>query len=140
MSKFNITILVIFTLLAFISCHPFTNCGSSTDPLKVISFDLTPDPPKAGSNLTISASAILNEAVTSGTYTLIVDYIGIQVLTKTEDLCKFLTCPIPANQQLNGGETVLIPSSAPSGSYSGTVQFYDQDKNKLGCVGFTMNL
>lgn len=66
---------------------------------------------------------------------------GVPVVDKTEDLCKSLAgsstpCPLSKGPH-SSSSTSTLPSDVPSGTYSGTVKWTDQNGQPVLCVKFS---
>eukprot|EP00026_Physarum_polycephalum_P018222 Phypoly_transcript_19735.p1 GENE.Phypoly_transcript_19735~~Phypoly_transcript_19735.p1 ORF type:complete len:124 (+),score=14.10 Phypoly_transcript_19735:108-479(+) len=112
----RVAILLLVVFAAFVSADIWSNRGTSSDHLKISTVTITPDPPVAGQNLTVSASGVLDESVTNGTVNLVLKYDSfITILKKTYLLCDNpdYTCPISAGDYSNT-ITEMIPASAPN--------------------------
>ena len=71
-----------------------------------------------------------------------IDVLGIPVINKNIDLCSAspkVTCPIPAGQH-SLEVSQLIPSSVPSGEYTGKVVATNQDGQQIACVNLKFSL
>lgn len=81
--------------------------------------------------------------MTSGAISLKVQFLGIQVVSETKDLCETVgkagqQCPLSGDLSLKVTES--LPSSAPSGSYTGRALITDQNGAQLTCVDLKFNL
>ncbi|KAI9840357.1 MAG: Phosphatidylglycerol/phosphatidylinositol transfer protein [Sclerophora amabilis] len=120
---------------------PMMFCTESDENLLEIEHvDLTPNPPKAGTTLTIEASGVFKEDIQPGAKVhLQVKYRKYIKLVDTEaDLCDQmanvdLKCP------LKKGHTVItkdvdLPSKIPPGDYDVTADVYTEDGRKITCL------
>jgi len=125
------------SLIACTSAWSWSKCGSSSDFYDVKTVTMKPDPPVAGKNITFTLSGELKEVVTGGTSTTNTYWEGIWVKTITDQICgpspPHPKCPIPAGTW-TVGESNLIPSFSPSGSYENDVKIVDQNNKELSCL------
>ena len=122
----------------------WSDCSKPGDRCKIVSVVITPDPPKKGEPLTINATVTCSEEITGGTVKIVVKYSIITVLNKSYSLCDLLSqtgqkCPVAAGTYSNS-ITETIPSSAPSGHYTGNVEITDQNGQELGCINLNLSL
>eukprot|EP00163_Fabomonas_tropica_P019448 TRINITY_DN340_c0_g1_i3.p1 TRINITY_DN340_c0_g1~~TRINITY_DN340_c0_g1_i3.p1 ORF type:complete len:214 (+),score=60.04 TRINITY_DN340_c0_g1_i3:84-644(+) len=123
----------------------WTDCGSnSTDDFIIESVSISPNPPKKGETITVSASGSLKTEVTSGSVVVDVKYGFLPVVDKTLDICQLdpskLPCPFkPANLTI-GPLSVEIPSKVPDGHYKGNAKATDQSGNEIFCVDIDFDL
>jgi hypothetical protein len=120
----------------------WSNCGSSSDILSDATVTIVPDPPVKGKDITVTASGNIKSEITGGNINAVIDILGIPVINKNIDLCKAspkVTCPISAGHH-SLEITQLIPSSVPSGSYTGKVIATDQNGKQINCVALTFKL
>eukprot|EP00026_Physarum_polycephalum_P021164 Phypoly_transcript_24239.p1 GENE.Phypoly_transcript_24239~~Phypoly_transcript_24239.p1 ORF type:complete len:169 (+),score=16.80 Phypoly_transcript_24239:76-507(+) len=124
-------------------CDIWTNCGTAGDDLTITSVTISPDPPTKGSNLTVSVVGTMNTQVTTGSYVqLKVKYGIITIINQKENLCGApspIACPIntgPWKQAVS----VNIDNSVPSGSYSASAEFTDQNGKQIACVNVAFDL
>ncbi|KAI9761112.1 MAG: H(+)-transporting V1 sector ATPase subunit F [Chaenotheca gracillima] len=121
---------------------PIAHCTSETseDLLTIEKVDLAPNPPKAGTILTIKASGVFKEKIEKGAKVhLQVKYRTYIKLVDTEaDLCETmenvdLKCP------LEKGRTVItkdveLPKQIPPGDYDVRADVYTKDGRKITCL------
>jgi hypothetical protein len=122
----------------------WSNCGSPSDPLKIVKVVITPDPPHKGQSLNVVASVIFGEQVTGGNVQVTAKYGIIPILDKTYDLCALLPdiqqkCPVTPGTH-NATVTETIPGAAPSGHYTGSAVATDQNGKQLACIDFDIHL
>ncbi|KYQ89104.1 hypothetical protein DLAC_10336 [Tieghemostelium lacteum] len=141
----NKSIIFVFVLLALATpalCDIWTWCGTSADHLTINSVTITPDPPVKGQLLTVTASGTLNEQVTAGNAHITVKYGFITLINENQNICSSenpIPCPIAAGQYSHT-INVTIPSSAPSGKYTGNVVITDQNSQEITCVNVDLDL
>jgi len=116
----------------------FWSCGAPGDMFHLSGIAISPNPPVKGEPVTIAASGSVFETVTAGTLHFTVALDGIQLISKTKDLCSILhkanlTCPVrQGSMAIKITET--LPSWAPSGNYSAKGVAQDQNGKELACL------
>ncbi|KAI8451654.1 ML domain-containing protein [Phakopsora pachyrhizi] len=120
----------------------FDDCGLTTDAITIKSFDVEPDPPKAGKNLTVTASGTVNQVIEDGAYADVTVKLGsfIKLLQKTFDICEELTksdtnlrCPIqPGDYDI--AQTVALPREIPPAKYTVQVRAFTANDEDLACA------
>jgi hypothetical protein len=119
----------------------WSSCGKSTDILSNLQVQITPNPPVKGQDVTVAASGTLSESITSGAKAqLTISVLGIPVINKSIDLCTAdpsITCPIAAGAQ-SIKVTQMIPSTVPSGDYTGKVVATNADGKEITCVNLQL--
>jgi C1A family cysteine protease len=98
------------------SGHQFTPC-SVNNQLGIKNVQLSPDPPQAGENLTVTVSGRPLDTYQSVDIQLQVDVVGIKISDKTFNMCNDLKvpCPLPTNRDYNVSITYAIPKEVPRG-------------------------
>lgn len=120
-------------------CDPSENASDKLQNLKVT---VSPDPPVAGQNITVTGSGDLTETVTAGT----VEYTALGFLHGSLDLCTELSktqypCPLSAGARSVGPISFAIPSIVPKGiPISAKATIKDQSGNQLTCVDIKLEL
>uniref|UniRef100_UPI0039812752 ML domain-containing protein n=1 Tax=Salmonella sp. s51228 TaxID=3159652 RepID=UPI0039812752 len=109
----------------------WTNCTTNADDASIISVVITPDPPAIGQNVTITVIVNLKKIITSGTIHVNVKW-SIFPISRTLDLCTVVrqagqTCPLMPGDHITHTVHELIPSSIPSGHYTGNIRITDQN-------------
>ncbi|CCF59189.1 hypothetical protein KAFR_0G01550 [Kazachstania africana CBS 2517] len=121
---------------------PFSQCRIlEPQALSIERVDFEPGTPRTGRNLTITASGILSEPITNGSYVKIEVKLGyIKLLTDTFDLCelladnvKDLACPI-VEGYYDLVKTIRIPPEVPPGRYTVSAKAYTVDNNLITCI------
>ncbi|GAB7363684.1 hypothetical protein MBLNU230_g4252t1 [Neophaeotheca triangularis] len=124
--------------------NPLAHCQNPKDDILALkSVDLSPNPPKAGTKLTVTAAGILSKDVGQGaTVHLQVKYGLITIIKQEADLCNTvknvdLECPIKK------GETKLtkevdLPKEIPPGKYTVIADVYTEEKEKVTCLTATV--
>ncbi|RUS20379.1 MD-2-related lipid-recognition domain-containing protein [Endogone sp. FLAS-F59071] len=146
------SILFVAALALAASAKPFprskrdvTNCGSSSDILKLTSLTLSPNPPQRGQNLTVIATGTLTQAIINGS-TINVNVTldsFLPVLSNTWDLCseaaqEKITCPMPSGA-VNLTTTLAVPSDIPSGSYAAHAVASEPNGSEIACFDITFS-
>jgi hypothetical protein len=121
----------------------WSSCGKSTDILSGVSVAISPSTPVKGQDVTVTASGTFSESVTAGAKAQVtVSLMGIQVINKSVDLCTAdpnVSCPISSGyHSIKISE--LIPSTVPSGSYTGKVVATNADGKEITCVNLKFTL
>jgi hypothetical protein len=127
-------------LVAVNTAVPFTNCGNGD--FVVTAVDVSPWPPAKGKDVKIIATGNLKSQVTAGNFEVDVSLLGITVLKKSGDLCKFspdVKCPT-ASGALTLSYTMNVPAIAPAGTYQISFKGTQQDAKSLFCVQSTFQL
>ncbi|KAM0718857.1 hypothetical protein Q7P37_005929 [Cladosporium fusiforme] len=124
--------------------NPLQHCANPKDDILTIeSVDLSPNPPKAGTTLSITAKGDLAEDVEEGAKVhLQVKYGLITIIKQEADLCNTvkevdLECPIKK------GETALtkkveLPKQIPPGKYTVLADVISKDDKKITCLTATV--
>merc|ERR1712014_492343 len=100
--------------------NPLQHCeGPKNDILTLKSVDLTPNPPKAGQTLQITAKGTLSEDVDKGSEV-------------------HLSCPLKKDEQTELTKSVELPKEIPPGKYSVIADVYNADKKKVTCLTATV--
>ncbi len=118
--------------------HEFGVCGGVGG--KITQVSLVPDPPVAGKELSVMLHLSHVAAVASGTATLDVSAYGIQIASKSFQLCDLTACPLaPPQAQLN--ITYPIPGEAPVGVVI-TVKLHIRDEHavELACAQLSLTI
>ncbi|KAJ5758704.1 hypothetical protein N7520_005860 [Penicillium odoratum] len=115
--------------------NPLVYCKDpSSYVLTIDSVDLTPNPPKAGTKLTIKASGTLKEPLVKGAYVnIVVKYGIITLISQTADLCDQLDnvdlkCPLSGTMSMT--KEVDLPAQIPPGKYSVFADVYNLGEPK----------
>ncbi|KAM9982443.1 hypothetical protein ACTFIZ_006975 [Dictyostelium cf. discoideum] len=138
-------LLALFFILALVSpsfTQVWSNCGTAADKFQITSVVLDPPTPVKGQDITISASGILSETVTSGNVAVKVKYGFITLINENVAICSSedpLSCPIAAGDYQKN-MTEMIPSDAPAGKYTGNVVITDQNNDEIACIDVDINL
>ncbi|KAK3691179.1 Phosphatidylglycerol/phosphatidylinositol transfer protein [Vermiconidia calcicola] len=124
--------------------NPLQHCKDPKDDiLDLESVDLSPNPPKPGKTLTITATGTLSQNVTKGaTVHLQVKYGLITIVKQTADLCETvknvdLKCPIEKGE-MTLEKDVDLPKEIPPGKYHVIADVYTKDEDKVTCLTATV--
>ncbi|KAJ5071794.1 phosphatidylglycerol/phosphatidylinositol transfer protein [Anaeramoeba ignava] len=133
-------LILLFLLIVAAFANIWSDCSKPDDDFKISNVVITPDPPVKGQPVTADIQGNLNKTITGGTAHLTISYNGIKLLDETKNICELTTCPIDSNPNADFKYTATIPSSIPSGNYTGQIVLTDQDSDEIGCVSFALNL
>ncbi|EGG10957.1 uncharacterized protein MELLADRAFT_123977 [Melampsora larici-populina 98AG31] len=120
----------------------FNNCGLETDAITIDKFEVSPDPPKPGKKLIITASGTANERIQEGAYADVVVKLGlIKLLHKQFDVCEELSrnanatlqCPIEPGQHTMI-YTAELPREIPPAKFIVQARAYTQDDADMACA------
>jgi hypothetical protein len=132
--------ILLCSMLCMVSSAPipYESCGSGTLIIRDISVEPFPLQKSVDSTLTVHAS--LNKAISSGQYDINVELGGLQIYSKSGDLCSLdqSICP-----QKAGEKTIVknfsIPSLAPSGTYTTKATMNNGDE-LIACYTLSFSL
>ncbi|KAE9981941.1 hypothetical protein EG327_006055 [Venturia inaequalis] len=120
--------------------NPLLFCADPKDNILAITkADLNPNPPKAGTTLSISAEGYLNEDIEDGAKVHItVKYGVITLINQETDLCEQthnvdLECPLEKGE-LKLTKDVDLPKEIPPGNYHVLADVYTKDGKKITCL------
>ncbi|EER36215.1 phosphatidylglycerol/phosphatidylinositol transfer protein precursor [Candida tropicalis MYA-3404] len=111
--------------------------------LKLTKVDLTPNPPKVGTNLTFTAVGTVDQTIEDGAYVEVeVRYGFIKLIHQTYELCDEITkvdleCPIKKGEHVIS-KVVEIPEEVPPGKYLVTARAYTKDDEYITCLTATV--
>ncbi|KAG2350448.1 hypothetical protein BDR05DRAFT_954544 [Suillus weaverae] len=119
----------------------YSDCGSPTDVVQLKSISLSPDPPKPGQDLTITAVGTAQQRVEDGAYADVVVKLGlIRLLSKTFDVCEearnanaTIQCPIEQGEY-TVVQTVALPKEIPQAKFTVAVKGYTVDDEDMLCL------
>jgi len=125
----------------------FVDCGHSTDVITIDSFEISPNPPEAGKNLTVTVKASASETIEDGAYVDVTVKVGrIKILSKRLDICQEaqnadaeIQCPVEPGPH-SVVQTVLLPKEIPPAKYLVTVRGYTVDKKDMMCADIYVDL
>ncbi|KAK1829005.1 Phosphatidylglycerol/phosphatidylinositol transfer protein [Podospora conica] len=122
----------------------FCEADRANDIITIDEVVLTPNPPQAGSNLTIEASGIVKQTIEEGAYVkLQVKYGYIKLLDQTADLCEQiknvdLECPIEKGK-ISITKDIALPREIPPGKYIVNADVYSVDDEHITCLTATVS-
>ncbi|CAO3610655.1 unnamed protein product [Cunninghamella blakesleeana] len=131
--KFFASTLAVVALATLSSA--FDICSdASTDIMTVSSVSYTPNPPKAGSPLTVNVDGTFKAAISGGTIKVSVSAGSLPVWSDSYDICKEAeangkSCPLPA-----GSNSFTKTVTVPSGSYTLQAVATTTDGKSITCV------
>jgi len=124
--------------------NPLTYCAKpEKDILEIEKVDLSPNPPKAGTTLTVTASGVFTEDVEEGAKVhLQVKYGLITIIRQTADLCDTvknvdLECPLEKGK-MTLSKDVELPKEIPPGKYTVFADVVTKDEKKITCLTATV--
>jgi len=138
--------ILLFSLLLsflFISVYsadvPFKLCSSKPELIIDPPIVASEWPPHKGDTMMINVTGELSKTLTSGEYSIVIQWDGIKLPAITGDIDEF--SPLPWNM----GTITLhinqdVPSDSPSGSYVLTISATDQDNAQIFCVVVSFDL
>merc|ERR1711916_368413 len=125
------------------------DCAPANSGITLSALTFTPNPPQKGHNITGTLTAIdtYKTAVTGGTVSVLVEFLGIALVNQTIPLCTVLNeahnadplipgCPVPPTTIKTVKFNQYIPDAFPSGDYSGQVSAVDQTNRVIQCAKF----
>ncbi|KAL2834464.1 ML domain-containing protein [Aspergillus cavernicola] len=107
--------------------------------LDIKSVDLSPNPPKPGQSLKITASGTLHKRIEKGAYVLLeVKYGLITLVRQRPDLCDQivnvdLECPLEAGE-MSLTKEVQLPAQIPPGKYTVHADVFTKDDERITCL------
>ncbi|KAJ7600658.1 ML domain-containing protein [Mycena floridula] len=124
----------------------WVDCGEATNPVKIKSIDVSPDPPVPGQEMTVTVNAVANELVEEGAYANVVVKLGrIKLLSKTFDLCEegrnantTVQCPVERGEY-TVSSTVDLPKEIPKAKFNVNVDGYTVNDEDLVCLVLTVD-
>ncbi|KAG9053006.1 Phosphatidylglycerol/phosphatidylinositol transfer protein [Serendipita sp. 407] len=119
----------------------WTDCGSPDDLIEVQSLEISPEPPKPGQPLEITAKGIVKQTLEEGTYADVLVKIGlIKLLSKRFDVCEearnanaTIQCPVEPGEY-TVVQTVDLPKEIPPAKFNVHVNAYNADDASAVCV------
>ncbi|EJD48124.1 hypothetical protein AURDEDRAFT_113020 [Auricularia subglabra TFB-10046 SS5] len=126
------------------------DCGTDDDAFKLDSIVAEPYPPRAGENVTVTASGTVYRTIDEGAYVVVTVKLGlVKVVTQRVDICQQLRessddvqCPVEPGEY-NVETVVPIPGVAPMGKYKIETRGYSADgldEPDLTCVDIALQL
>ena len=126
----------------FTGVPTITYCNTTSTPLIINSFTISPDDIEPDETVTATLkSTLVGETVTSGTIKVTGTVDKYPILNEQYDLCDELpnvglSCPL-APGPYDISEQVQIGSIPISGTATATAELYDQSSNELACISMT---
>ncbi|PPQ88662.1 hypothetical protein CVT25_010238 [Psilocybe cyanescens] len=122
------------------------NCGLDTDPVQIISIQVSPDPPQPGKDLTVTVNASVEEEIVEGAYTDVTVKLGlVRILKKRFDVCEearnanaTIQCPVETGPY-TVVQTVALPKEIPKAKFKVDVLGYTADDEDMLCVKLTVD-
>ncbi|KIJ38436.1 hypothetical protein M422DRAFT_176542, partial [Sphaerobolus stellatus SS14] len=114
--------------------------------ITVHSIKVSPDPPKAGENLTVVVTGTVGETIEEGAWADVKVKLGlIQLLKKEFDLCEearganvTVQCPVePGTYTIE--QTVALPKEIPKAKFNVNVKAYNDDESPLLCLDIVID-
>ena len=132
--------VLMFCLFSVMNSAPlsYKSCGDGT--LVIQDLSVEPFPLQKSVDSTLSVHGILKENVDAGQYSITVSVDGLQLYSKSGDICALdqSICP-----QSAGEKTIVknfsIPSLAPSGSYTADIKMNNNDQ-LIACYKLSFDL
>ncbi|KAJ7103431.1 ML domain-containing protein [Mycena belliarum] len=123
----RVTILFLWSALflyAYASGWEYVDCGSPSQPLRIDSIELSPDPPVPGQDLSVTVKANVTETIEEGAAAGVVVKLGlIKLVQKTFDVCEEarnanapFTCPVQPGPY-TVVHTVALPREIPKAKF-----------------------
>ncbi|KAJ8596954.1 hypothetical protein M405DRAFT_804559 [Rhizopogon salebrosus TDB-379] len=117
------------------------DCGFPTDAIQLQSISLSPDPPKPGEDLTVTAVGLAQEVIEDGAYADVVVKLGlIKLLTKRFDVCEearaanaSIQCPVEEGKY-TVVQTVALPKEIPQAKFTVAVRGYTASDDDMLCL------
>jgi hypothetical protein len=117
----------------------FCEADRDNDLITIEEVILTPNPPEAGTTLTIEARGLVKETITDGAYVkLVVKYGLIRLINTVADLCNEiknvdLECPIEKGK-ISITKQVDLPKEIPPGTYNVQADVFTADDDHITCL------
>ncbi|KIM67245.1 hypothetical protein SCLCIDRAFT_1210755 [Scleroderma citrinum Foug A] len=124
----------------------YTNCGNSDDVIQLESLSVSPDPPKPGQELTITAVGVALKPIKEGASADVVVKLGlIKLLQKTFDVCEeartanaSVQCPVEEGRY-TVVQSVVLPKEIPRAKFTVSVRAYTADEEDMLCLDLAVN-
>ncbi|TCD61313.1 ERI1 exoribonuclease member 3 [Steccherinum ochraceum] len=122
------------------------DCGSSGFPLHVESIEITPDPPRPGEDLTVTAKGVADITIEDGAYAEVAVKVGrIKILQKEFNLCEealkanaSIQCPVSEGDH-EITHTVALPKEIPPAPFNVHIDGYTVDDEDLLCLDLSID-
>lgn len=122
--------------------HPFTSCSASNS-LGINRVQLTPDPPRAGENLTVTVFGKSQDKFETVNLELQVKALGIEIADLKFDMCGDLQvkCPLTTNDNYQASITYEVPSEAPKGiNVDAHLVGFDSSNSVIDCLDISTKI
>lgn len=115
------------------------DCGNTDDILQIQEYNIEPNPPIPGKNLTITGKGTLSEDIIDGSFADVSVKIGfVKLLTKRFDTCeqaKEIDKECPIKQGIVTLEkTVELPSEIPPAKITADIRVAMPDNRQIACI------
>ncbi|KAH9468494.1 hypothetical protein MJO29_004898 [Puccinia striiformis f. sp. tritici] len=119
----------------------FQDCGHDSDPVRITSFEIDPNPPQLGQNLTVRVSGIIYRVIEDGAYMDVFIKVGLIATTRKRfDICEELSkakvnlqCPMKPGQFDIVYETTL-PKQIPPAKFTLVARAFTIDDSDMACA------
>jgi len=124
----------------------YSDCGLESNPVKITSIQVSPDPPKPGADLTVTVEGTVDQTLEEGAYADVTVKVGVvKILHKQFDLCEearngnvTVQCPVePGSYHVV--KTVTLPKEIPPAKFTISVRGYTAEDDDLLCVDFKVD-
>jgi len=119
----------------------WTDCGLDTDPIRIESIQVSPDPPQPGQDLTVTVKGNVVEEIADGAYADVSVKLGlVKILQKRFDVCEearsanaSVQCPVEKGTY-TVEQTVALPKEIPKAKFTIAVNGYTVDDDDMLCL------
>ncbi|PPQ64423.1 hypothetical protein CVT26_002130 [Gymnopilus dilepis] len=124
----------------------WSDCGVETDPIRIDSIHVTPDPPQPGQDLTVTVKGTVVEQIEEGAYADVTVKLGlVKLLQKRFDVCEearaanaSVQCPVEKGAY-TVEQTVALPKEIPKAKFSIDVNGYTVDDDDMLCLNLKVD-
>jgi len=124
----------------------YTDCGQLTDPVRIESIELLPDPPIPGHDLTVKVKGTVSETLSEGAYADVTVKLGlVKLVQKQFDLCEearnsnvSVQCPVEPGSYIVQ-HTVALPKEIPPAIFIVNVRGYTVEDEDFLCLDLRVN-
>ncbi|PWN23817.1 hypothetical protein BCV69DRAFT_233971, partial [Microstroma glucosiphilum] len=124
----------------------WATCGDSSDPVQIKSIEVSPDPPQAGKNMTVTAKGTLKGRLEEGAYADVVVKLGlIKLLSRRIDICEearannvSLQCPVEDGEH-EVTHTVELPREIPPAKFNVHLNAFTAEDADLMCLDLSID-
>ncbi|KZV99063.1 hypothetical protein EXIGLDRAFT_641039 [Exidia glandulosa HHB12029] len=122
------------------------DCGAPEDAVQIQSIEISPDPPKAGENVTIIATGLVQQQLNPGAYADVTVKVGlIKLLQKRFDICEeaetanaTVQCPVDPDTYTIV-QTVELPKEVPPAKFVINVRGYTDAEDPMVCLDLKLD-